>query len=193
MAVAKATNSSAMFVPIAGFVLCQKLFVQMDTGATLCYLGMRVAFGLELAPGEECVWVLRVGRRHFCSGGGEVRPLHERRMRRCRARFHVEALQQGPKQLRDQRCVSRLHALWQAQGNGAVGWRRPPGAARATKGMMRLPVTGFISAVRITRGTCRESPEPRDSASATVAQLASGNVWRPHCSGVSNLGGPATA
>ncbi len=55
MAVAKATNSSAISVPVAGFVLCQKLFVQMDTGATLCFLGMRVALGLELAPGEECV------------------------------------------------------------------------------------------------------------------------------------------
>ena len=58
MVITKATNSSAIFMPIAGFVLCQKLFVQMDTGATLCFLGMRVALGLELAPGEECVCVV---------------------------------------------------------------------------------------------------------------------------------------
>ncbi len=69
-------------MPIAGFVLRQKLFVQMDIGATLCFLGMggwfdcsrsccpgfgpqvsfkphrsRVAFGLSFAPGEECVCV----------------------------------------------------------------------------------------------------------------------------------------
>ncbi len=57
MVVAKLTNSSAIFAPIAGFVLCQKLFVQMDISAALCFLGMRVALGLELAPGEECVCV----------------------------------------------------------------------------------------------------------------------------------------
>ena len=40
MVVAKVTNSSAIFAPIAGFVSCQKLFVQMDIGATLCFLVM---------------------------------------------------------------------------------------------------------------------------------------------------------
>ncbi len=102
--VPRGNNWSVCEMPIAGFVLRQKLIVQMGIGAALCFLGLggwfdcsrsccpgfgpqvsfkpyrsQVALGLEFAPWEECVLCV-VGRRHLRSNGGEVRPPHERRV-----------------------------------------------------------------------------------------------------------------